>query len=130
MKGRFITVEGIEGVDRVTSTSRENFGTVSVEFRFGYDIEKALADVKNAVDQLNSFPRGSEKPIIVERKFRSRTFLEYDRTPNALRDEMFDLAVAVEDAHALVPTGPGLGVRVDRSAMKSFPTSSIPPPHR
>jgi len=46
--------------------------------------------------------------------------LEYDRTPNALRDEMFETAVEVADAHAQVPTGPGLGVTVDRSAMKRF----------
>jgi len=50
----------------------------------------------------------------------SPPILEYDRTPNALRDEMFRNAVEVEDGHALVPTGPGLGVTVDRSAMKGF----------
>lgn len=65
-------LDGIEGIKRVTSTSRENIATVTVEITFGYSMEKALADVKNAIDRINSFPRGSEKPVIFEQKFRSR----------------------------------------------------------
>ena len=48
------------------------------------------------------------------------TYLEFDRTPNALRDELFDVAVAVENGVATVPTGPGLGVTVNLEKMKSF----------
>jgi len=64
-------LEGIEGVDRVTSVSRENFGTVIVEVLRGQDIHKVLQDVKNAVDKIGSFPKGSEKPVVYERKYRS-----------------------------------------------------------
>ncbi len=64
-------LEGIEGVDRVTSVSRENFGTVIVEVLRGKDIDKVLQDVKNAVDKIGSFPKGSEKPVVYERKYRS-----------------------------------------------------------
>ena len=46
--------------------------------------------------------------------------LEFDRTPNALRDEMFETAVKVENGNAIVPTAPGLGVAVDRAAMQNF----------
>ena len=46
--------------------------------------------------------------------------LEYDRTPNALRDELFEIPVAIEGGTAQVPSGPGLGVTVDVSAMRSF----------
>jgi multidrug efflux pump subunit AcrB len=66
-------LEGIEGIDRITSISRENFGSVDVEAEYRVDISRLLADVKNAVDRINSFPQGSEKPVIFERKFRSRT---------------------------------------------------------
>ena len=64
-------LEGIEGVDRVTSVSRENFGTVIVEVLRGQDIHKVLQDVKNAVDKIGSFPKGSEQPVVYERKYRS-----------------------------------------------------------
>ncbi len=65
-------LEGIEGIDRVTSVSRENFGTVIVEVLRGQDIDKVLQDVKNAVDKIGSFPKGSEQPVVYERKYRTR----------------------------------------------------------
>ncbi|MCP4634594.1 MAG: efflux RND transporter permease subunit [candidate division Zixibacteria bacterium] len=66
-------LDGLEGIERVTSVSRENFCTVTVEIAQGTEIEKALADVKNAIDRINSFPVDSEKPVIFEQKFRTRS---------------------------------------------------------
>ncbi len=65
-------LDGLEGIERVTSVSRENSANILVETTFGSDINKMLNDVKNAVDQINSFPQGIEKPVIFEQKFRSR----------------------------------------------------------
>ena len=66
------SIDGLEGIERVTSVSRENFGTVTVEITAEADMDAVLRDVKNAVDRINSFPLGSEKPVIFEQKFRSR----------------------------------------------------------
>ena len=66
-------LDGLNGVERVTSVSCENSGNVTVEIKYGADIDKVLADVKNAVDGINSFPEGAEKPLIFERKFRTRS---------------------------------------------------------
>lgn len=63
-------LEGLEGIDRTTSVSRENFASVSIEVIHGYDIYRALNDVKNAIDRINSFPVGMEKPVVAEQKFR------------------------------------------------------------
>lgn len=65
-------LDGLEGIERITSVSRENFGSVTIEVRKGFDIENVVQDVKNAVDQINSFPQDSEKPIVFEQKFRNR----------------------------------------------------------
>lgn len=46
--------------------------------------------------------------------------LECDRSPNALRDELFQVPVRVERGVAHVPMTPGLGVTVDLAAMGSF----------
>ena len=46
--------------------------------------------------------------------------LELDRTPNPLRDELFETPVEIDRATARVPTGPGLGVVVNRAALQSF----------
>ena len=65
-------LDGLDGIERITSTSSENVGTVQVETISGMDIDKILTDVKNAVDRINSFPLGAEKPVVYEQKFRSR----------------------------------------------------------
>ncbi len=57
-------LKGLEGVDRVTSTSKENSGTINVEIITGEDIDFMLLDVKNAIDRVSSFPVGME-PLVV-----------------------------------------------------------------
>jgi multidrug efflux pump subunit AcrB len=59
-------LKGIIGVDRVTSVSRENSASINVEIIKGKDIDVVLADVKNAVDRVPSFPSGMEPPIIAK----------------------------------------------------------------
>ena len=51
-------LKGLNGVDRVTSTSRENSGNINVEIQKGKDIDFMLLEVKNAVDRVPSFPLG------------------------------------------------------------------------
>ena len=50
----------------------------------------------------------------------SGAILELDRTPNPLRDELFETTVEIDRGVVHVPTGPGLGVSVNRSALESF----------
>lgn len=46
--------------------------------------------------------------------------LEADRTPNPMRDEMYETCIEFNNGSVKVPTVPGLGVAPDRNAMKSF----------
>lgn len=57
-------LRGLIGVDRVTSVSRENSATITVEALEDYDIDLILQDVKNAVDQVPNFPPSMEPPVI------------------------------------------------------------------
>jgi len=59
-------LKGLEGVDRVTSTSRENSGSINVEIEKGRNIDFMLLEVKNAVDRVPTFPTGME-PLIVSK---------------------------------------------------------------
>lgn len=61
-------LKGLTGIERYTSTSSENAGTVNVEVLKGYDIETILQDVKNEVDRINSFPVGMEPPVIYKQE--------------------------------------------------------------
>ncbi len=53
-------LKGLTGIDRVTSTSSENFASIMVELELGYDANIAVQEIKNAVDQISSFPVGLE----------------------------------------------------------------------
>ncbi len=57
-------LEGIKGIDRVTSTSSENRASVSVELTEDSETDAVLAEVKNAVDKINNFPDRAEPPIV------------------------------------------------------------------
>ncbi|MFK8162595.1 MAG: efflux RND transporter permease subunit [Lewinella sp.] len=61
-------LKGLTGVERYTSVSSENSGSVIVEVLKGYDTEIILQDVKNEVDRINSFPVGMEPPVIYKRE--------------------------------------------------------------
>jgi len=52
-------------VKEVRATALEGVGTVSVELEAGTDRNKALADVKNAVDRITSFPQEIERPVVM-----------------------------------------------------------------
>ncbi|WP_109098153.1 efflux RND transporter permease subunit [Aquimarina sp. AU58] len=61
-------LKGLDGIDRVTSTSRENSGTITVEINKGENIDFMLLDVKNAVDRVPSFPIGMEPLVVAKRE--------------------------------------------------------------
>jgi len=64
------SLNGIEGVEEITSTSSENISNVTVEIYEGFDIDEVLQDVKNSVDAIYSFPAGAEKPTVQKQKSR------------------------------------------------------------
>jgi multidrug efflux pump subunit AcrB len=57
-------VEGVEGIEQIRSTAVEGVCNVSIELLTGTDVERALDDVKNRVDAIDTFPEESEKPIV------------------------------------------------------------------
>lgn len=56
-------LEGIEGVKQIRSNANEGLCTVSVELFENADDAKALDEVKNRVDSIDTFPEETEKPI-------------------------------------------------------------------
>ena len=57
-------LKGIPGIIRVTSTSRENSGSILVETDESFELNAILFEVKNAVDKVPSFPADLE-PIVI-----------------------------------------------------------------
>lgn len=61
-------LKGIVGIERVTSKSSENSASITVEVLKQYDTDIVLADVKNAVDKVPSFPSGMEPAVIAKQE--------------------------------------------------------------
>ncbi len=57
-------LEGIEGIERIRSNATEGMCVVTVELFETADESRALGDVKNRVDAIDTFPEETEKPII------------------------------------------------------------------
>ncbi|MBN4049826.1 efflux RND transporter permease subunit [bacterium AH-315-M10] len=61
-------VEGIEGVERTRSTSREGVCEMRVTVADGHAPGEVMRDIQNAVDQIDNFPENAEDPLIWEVK--------------------------------------------------------------
>jgi len=57
-------IRTLEVIDRITSTASEGNGSISIELLDGADPNKALQDVKNAVDRISFFPEDAERPVV------------------------------------------------------------------
>ncbi|CAM2064607.1 Efflux RND transporter permease subunit [Sulfidibacter corallicola] len=58
------SVRGLDGIKKVTATAQEGSGSVVVELMTSVNPNKALQDIKNAVDRITSFPQDAERPVV------------------------------------------------------------------
>ncbi len=95
-------VEGVTGVDRITSNANEGVGLVVVEALESADLDRVLADVKDRVDAITNFPAEAEEPIVtrlVTRKEVISVTIHGDADERALKR----LAEEARDALAALP---------------------------
>ena len=60
----------IDGLKKMTATAAENYAGVAIEFEFGWDKAKTMADVRDAMNSAEAFfPEGAEKYSINELNF-------------------------------------------------------------
>ena len=76
-------LEGIAGIERVTSTSRENSGSILIETNTDYEIDGIILEVKNAVDKVSSFPIDLE-PVIVSKIEEQEATVIFSLTGNSI----------------------------------------------
>ncbi len=58
------SVQGISGIDRVSSTAVEDAGSVLIELVPEIDASRALDEIKAAVDAISTFPEDAEAPLV------------------------------------------------------------------
>lgn len=61
-------LKGISGIEEIYSTSSENIASVNIVAYKNVDLDEVLRDVENAVNSINSFPDGAEKPTVVKQR--------------------------------------------------------------
>ncbi|MBS9777702.1 MAG: efflux RND transporter permease subunit [Gammaproteobacteria bacterium] len=64
------SLQGIQGIEKIMSQSRENLSLVQITAKPDYDIDKLLRDVKSNVDGINSLPSETENIIVAQNKRR------------------------------------------------------------
>ena len=57
-------VRGLPGIKKITATAAESAGAVTIEGLDSADMQKLLADIKNRVDAIRTFPEDAERAII------------------------------------------------------------------
>jgi HAE1 family hydrophobic/amphiphilic exporter-1 len=57
-------LRGLEGVERMTSSASTGRGEITLEFRVGQDMSKALLLLANRLDRVNGYPAEADEPTI------------------------------------------------------------------
>jgi len=86
-------LRGMEGIEKIRSTSADNWGSINVEISEGFDMNKAIQDIKNAVNSINSYPTEAEKPIVMQETMWNRAIMISIYGP----DDLFTLKKIVEE---------------------------------
>ncbi|MDX5419832.1 MAG: efflux RND transporter permease subunit, partial [Hymenobacteraceae bacterium] len=89
-------LQGVSGIDRVTSTSSENTTNIQVELLSTADADIVLQDVKNAVDQISSFPQGMERVVVFKQEILNFT-AKVALSGNVPLEDLKEKAQQVED---------------------------------
>ncbi|MFP4459689.1 MAG: efflux RND transporter permease subunit [Candidatus Zixiibacteriota bacterium] len=119
-------LEGIDGIDELTSTSRENYANIEIEIDEYSDIDEVLTDVKNAVDRVNNLPDDAENPSITKRRSTQRAAflaLSGDVNPMQLKKAAEDIKDDLMESDEISQVEifgepvPELSVEVDQAAL-------------
>ncbi len=88
-------VANLDGVKKMTSVAKENFGYVILELNGDVkDVQKVLNDVRSAIDQISTFPPNAEDPDVKQIVFRAPAISigimapPKERGPPTLEDEI------------------------------------------
>ena len=104
-------IQGITGIEKITSRAREGACGVSAELISGYPVDRALSEIKNAVDSITTFPVDTEKPIVSHDQVR-RNALQIalfgdvnERTLKVYGERMRDEIAALPDVTQVALSG-------------------------
>ena len=95
-------IRSIEGVRSVASVASEGLGAVVAELARGADAGRALDEIKAAVDGVQTFPAGAERPAVAEMTSR-RSIMRIALYGDVQERTLKELAQRVEDELSALP---------------------------
>ncbi len=107
-------VQQLGGIEEIRSVAREGFGEVIIEVKPEEDTIRILNDVKANVEAINTFPAGSERPQIVEQRFRN-TILRLQLAGDLQERELKELGEQIREELAALPSVAIAEIRTPRN---------------
>ncbi len=95
-------LQGIQGIDTLTAIAAEGACTVGAELITGYDVDRALSEIKNAIDAITTFPEETEKPVVSHFELR-RVALQLALSGDADERALKTIGQRVRDEIAALP---------------------------
>ncbi len=89
-------IQGLEGIDEVTATAFEGYGSITVKAIEGININRLWQEIKSEVDRIETFPDESEEPTITIAT-RKREVLKLALYGDASEESMRTLADQIKD---------------------------------
>ena len=82
-------LDGLKGVDRITSSAQESFANIRIELLEEANPNEVLQDVSNAIDKISTFPDGVDAPVVFKEEILNYTMtvgLVGETSLSALKD--------------------------------------------
>ena len=97
-------LDGVDGVKKITSQSRESVSAIQVEFNTNVDVETALRRVKDKVDMAKGdLPNDVDEPIVQELNFSNIPVFIISLTSDYDMERLEQVAEDLKERIALVP---------------------------
>ncbi|WP_111498551.1 efflux RND transporter permease subunit [Marinobacter bohaiensis] len=122
-------LEGVTGIDSITSSSTTSGTTVTVEKTSDYDLDTLLRDVKTQVDAISNFPADADNPVISkgEREEHSLWIQLYGdagrRTLQQLADNLKTDLLAHDNVSRVSISGwldPMMAIEIDEGRLQAY----------
>lgn len=121
-------LRAIEGVKEVSATARESYATIQLEFEPGWDMGRAVEDVKQAVDGIQDLPEDAETPVIKRLSFSDSVTSVVitgkvpidllERYATELKNRLFKMGVTQTDIKGVV--APNIQIDVRPEALERY----------
>ncbi len=97
-------VSKVKDIDKMTSTSQNSFASVTLQFKTGVDMKKALQDVKEQVDLAKKdFPESAKEPSVKELNFRDTPIWVFSLAGNKTPLELNEIAKDIKEEIEKIP---------------------------